>query len=473
MDTITYAKKNNLPLNIIPPSNVVNAYLVNQIAKKSRQKYLISYDEPEIPIDIRSTYPDAETGRIEYASPFEDSFITDFIDAQTNLLDKFLALNPKQIGIVNPYIDISFDYNNQLHYLVCKKSIIPLFENNNDDDARMPLNKNKILFFDENNKTYTGYGNINLNNILFASLLYKFSSTGFELDLLTFNNNLSNLTQIENIKSIPYITDYSKNVTSVLSGSFLTYENQPIEYSIDELSQTKNKTTQEYTVNFVTGSAGLTVIESPLNFSAIKSIYNENLIIDRTHPLWTQFKVTLQKDIHYSTSGNDISYLNPVTNLSILDDILKSIYSWKSCLIIFEKENKLWDSTSTLKPRYTYEFALLVGIKTRKYKLTEKIENLFYITAGDNYINNDKFSKKDIFFIKSSVKKMLNVYKPDRVHFFDLSNSDYGNICKNGLLFGMESELQTSIINFINKKDNQFVKTSSKIENLYELFEQL
>jgi hypothetical protein len=68
---------------------------------------------------------------------------------------------------------------------------------------------------------------------------------------------------------------------------------------------------------------------------------------------------------------------------------------------------------------------------------------------------------------------MLNLYKPDKAHFFDLSSSDYGNICKNGLLFGMQSDLQDYIIDMINKKDNQFVKTTSKIENLYELFEQL
>jgi hypothetical protein len=181
----------------------------------------------------------------------------------------------------------------------------------------------------------------------------------------------------------------------------------------------------------------------------------------------------LQKDIHYSNNGSDITYLNPNTNFSNLDDLLKSIYSWKSCLIVLEKENKLWNSTSKTSPRYLYEFLLLVGIKTKDYKLTEKIDSMFYITAGDNYINSDKFSKKDIFFIKSSLKKMLNLYKPDKAHFFDLSSSDYGNICKNGLLFGMQSDLQDYIIDMINKKDNQFVKTTSKIENLYELFEQL
>ena len=456
MDAITYAKNKKFNIRAIPPSNIVNGFLIHQIQKKSRQKLFINYDEPELNIETVSTYCDADSGRIKYASPFNTNPILEFIDSQNNLVDKFLSLNPKQIGIVNPNIDITFDYGNQLHYLVCKNSIINVFESNSDETARFPMEDDKITFFNEDKRQYLGYGDINLNNILFASLLYKFNKTGFELNKLNFNSDVSVLYDIDSVRNIPYKTTPSGSVSSI-SGSYAQYGTGSNDYEINTVSQ----------------SLGITVVESPLNFSSEESIFNENIIIDKTQPLWDSFKLTLQKNIHYSETGNDISYVNPATQLSAADELLKSIYSWKSCLIIIEKENQQWDFSIVQKPRYMYEFLLLVGIKTNQYKLTEKIESLFYITAGDNYINNDKFSKKDIFFIKSSLKRILNTYKPDRIHFFDLSNSDYGNICKNGLLFGMESKLQDYIIDLINKKDNQFVKTSSKIENLYELFEQL
>jgi hypothetical protein len=433
MDIITYAKNNKFKLKPIPPSNVIMSYPTHTLLKFSRDKTRepIVINE-QIPFNPISTYCDADSSRIRYLSPYNEFKIIEFIDSQKNLVDKILCLNPKQIGIVNPNIEILFDYNNQLHYLISKYSIINIFNSEFDpnDQDRYPIGENKILFFDENNKNYLGYGDLNLNNILFATLLHRFNLSGFELQTLPVNENLNLLHELTDVRSIPYKTDYSKEDDIIVS-------------------------------------------ESPFNFSNDLSIYNENLIIDRTSPLWESFKVTIQKTLHYSDLGNDISYLNPNTNLSMMDEILKKIYSWKSCVMVLEKENTQWNSTNTEKPRYTYDFLLIVGIKTRNYKITEKIESLFYITAGNNYIDNGRFSKKDIFFIKSSLKRILNLYKPDKVHFFDLSNSDYGNICKNGLLFGMDSPLQDYIIDMINKKDNKFVKTTSKIENLYELFEQL
>lgn len=466
MDAITYAKDKGYKLKNIPPSNLANAHLISQVFKRSRQKYFINVGEPDLPIEPNSIYVDADTSRVQYASPFNESPIVEFIDGQRNLVDKFLSLNPKQFGIINPHIDIVFDYNNQLHYLVCKQSIIDVFEYVDDDTARMPLDGNKIVYFDENNPQYVGYGSLNLNNILFASLLYRFNLSGFESNLLTLNLNLKNLHELKDVRALPYKTDYTKTTASELPGKLALYENDLSEYGLTD-------ETSDYTILNISGSDGFTVVESPLNFSKTKSMFNEHILIDRTHPLWESFRVTLQRDIHYSNTGTDISYLDPQTNLSIMDRLLQSIYSWKSSLMIFEYENPLWDSTIPETPRFRYEFALLVGIKTRDYKLTEKIESIFYITAGDNYINNDKFSKKDIFFINTTIKKMLNVYKPSRVHFLDMSESDYGNICKNGLLFGMESDLQNYIIEYINKMDNQFVKTNSKIESLYQLFEKL
>lgn len=456
MDAITYAKNKRFSIKAIPPSNTVNSFLIHQTIKKSRQKLYINYDEPEFNINPVSTYCDADSSRIKYASPFLTDPILEFINSQDNLVDKILALNPKQIGIVNPNIDIAFDYGNQLHYLLCKNSIINVFTSDNDNTARFPMETDKIIFFNENNRQYLGYGNLNLNNISFASLLYSFNLTDTEINNLSTNTDVSVLYDLDGVRTIPYSTKPRYPVNQI-TGSY-------IEYNLDQ---------NDYDVRTVTQSVNDNTIDSPFNFSTEESIFNENIIIDRTLPLWNSFKITLQKNIHYSESGNDISYTNPTTNQSIIDDTLKNIYSWKSALIVIETENQQWDYSSIQKPRYKYEFLLLVGLKTIKYKLTEKIESMFYITIGNNYINNDKFSKQDIFFIKAPLKRILNIYKPDKIHFFDLSKSDYGNICKNGLLFGMQSDLQTYIIDLINKKDNQFVKTSSKIENLYELFEQL
>lgn len=459
MDAITYAKNSKINVKYIPSSNVTNAYPIHQLLKISREKIVDDISADESPVEILSTYCDADSSRINYTSQFYETPIIEFSDSQENLVDKILCLNPKQIGVVNPNIDSLFDYGNQIHYLICKYSLLNVFEDNNDElDARLPVKNNKVKYFNTENRNYVGYGSLNLNNILFSSLLFRFNLTGFELENLSFNPNISTIYELEKVCSLPYKTDYTKNFPSSVSGSYYILSGSTGDFVI---VNTEN-------IN------GFTMVESPFNISPYVSIFNENIIVDRTNPLWdSSFKLTIQKDIHYSNAGNDITYLNPTTNLSSLDDLLKNIYSWKSCLIVLEKENTLWNTSNTTKPRHSYEFLLLVGLKTRDYKLTEKIESMFYITAGDNYINSDKFSKKDIFFIKSSLKKMLSTYKPDKVHFFDLSSSDYGNICQNGLLFGMQSKLQDYIIDMINKKDNQFVKTSSKIENLYELFEQL
>lgn len=456
MDAITYAKNKKFSIKAIPPSNTVNAFLVHQTLKKSRQKLYINYDEPEFNIEPVSTYCDADSSRIKYASPFLTNPILEFVESQDTLVDKILCLNPKQIGIVNPYIDIVFDYGNQLHYLICKNSIINVFTSIDDQTSRFPMETDKILFFDENNRQYMGYGDLNINNIAFASLLYKFNLNGVEISKLSFNTNLATLYDLDTVRTLPYKTEL-ENTLNQITGSYVTYNISGSEYDVTPVSQSISNNT----------------IDSPFNFTTEKTIFNENIIVDRTQPLWDSFKITLQKNIHYSESGNDISYVNPTSNQSVVDDLLKNIYSWKSALVVIEKENQQWDYSTVQKPRYLYEFLLLVGLKTIKYKLMEKIESMFYITIGNNYINNDKFSKKDIFFIKGSLARILNIYKPDKIHFFDLSKSDYGNICKNGLLFGMQSDLQNYIIDLINRRDNQFVKTSSKIENLYELFEQI
>lgn len=476
MDVITYAKSNKIKTAPIPPTNRATVYTPSQLLKASREKVtdMDTSNEEQIPFTINSVYCNADSSRIKYYSPFDEELAIKFADSQLNMVDKFLCLNPKQIGLVNSSVDLLFDYGNQLHYFVCKNSIIDVFQNTRVDDEvieeRLSLGNDKIIFFDQNNRNYSGYGDLNLNNILFASILFRFGITKYEKDLLTFNSNLATLYNLKDVKSLPYKADYSSSFASTLSGSYVVYGTSSM---VNTGDSNINRNATDFKIVNVEQKTGFTILESPLNFVNGKSSFNEYILIDRTHPLWEKAKVTIKKGLHYTANGNDITYVNPDTQLSTMDELLKTIYSWNSCLIILEKENALWDKDQLLKPRYTYEFLLLVGLKTKNYKITEKIEFMFYITAGDNYINNSNFSKKDIFFIKAPLKKILNIYKPDAVHFFDLSTADYGNICKNGLLFGMESELQTYIINKINNKDTDFVKTSSTIENLYELFEQL
>jgi hypothetical protein len=191
--------------------------------------------------------------------------------------------------------------------------------------------------------------------------------------------------------------------------------------------------------------------------------------IDVTSPVWLANSIRIEKDNHYNSFGSDISYKANDDAMSTLDTLLTRIYSWKSCLVVFEKIDRV---TSDLF-NSSYEYVLLVGIKTKKYRIIDKIDKLFYIHIGDNYINNDKFSKKDIFLLNSSLRTMLNTYKADKVHFFDLSSHVYGNVCPNGLLFGIDTEVSTQIVDFVNKNDDLFIKVSDKIENIYELFESI
>jgi len=435
MDSITFAKKNGIPLKNIPSGIVKKYQIPSFIIKKAKSRTLDLNQQLNYLDSPTSFYVDADSSRIQYTSIFSETAVIDFINSQTNLMDKILSFNPKQIGIVNPNIELVFDYGNQLHFLACKYSPIPIFESTQDFmfDERLPLNDNKIVFFSKENRRLYSYGDLNINNILFSDILYRLYDNRVTDSFLDLNENINVLYDLNNVRNIPY--KFSSSIDEI--GSEITIPEIP----------------------------------SPLNFSLENTVFSENIIIDKTVPIWDSYSVTLQAGLDYSKSGSDITQKNSNTGFSILDDKLKKIYSWKSALVIFEKANQI--KLSANQNISKYEFALLVGIKTVDFKISERIESLYYVSIGDNYYNNILFSKKDIFMFNSSLKKMLSRYKSDFVHFLDLSDYNYGNICQDGLLFGMSSKLQDYIIDLINKNDNQFVKTNGKIENLYELFEKV
>lgn len=485
MDVITYAKKNKIPLKNIPPSKIRTGIIQSFLLRKSRERSSVRAETQgmtSLPYRSIGTFSDADCPRIKYHSPYGGKDFMLYTNSGSNLLDRILLLNPKQIGVINEFMEQVFDYGNQIHYLTAKYNIVQIFKNDDIQDfvsspLETSLDNSKLtlpdaLFYKKNTKMYS-YGDLNINNMIFSSVLSSFAIGGFERDYLFIspapNNYYGN--GMRSFYSLPFtkkLFDQTDAIPKTLTeetlfGSAPTATNIPTASNESDAAEIEDGiliTIQEPT----SGS-----LQSPFFISLDGTMFNERMQIDVTHPLWKSNTLKIEKDVHYNSVGSDISYTANNDTLTSMDTLLTKIYSWKSCLVIFEKidrnETNLFNSS--------YEYVLLVGIKTKKYKIIEKIDKLFYIHIGDNYINNDKFSKKDIFLLSSSMRTMLKTYNADKVHFFDLSAHALGNICPNGLLFGVDTEISNRIVNFINKDDNLFIKMPSKIENIYELFEPL
>lgn len=466
MDAITYAKQNSIPLKNIPPSSLSNTLITSAMMQKSRQRVSIKASNEynsDTMYERVSTFCDADCPRIVYASPYDGYTIMGYVEAQTNLFDKILALNPKQIGVVNEEIEQVFDYGNQLHYLVSKHHIIPIYgedDNKYPKNPSAPIGDNKLVLqnslFESKNINVYSYGDLSLNNMVFASLLSGFGITGFEYSYLRKAKAPCLYYNSSSFYSLPF----SKKLLDqdlLINLDDTVIPDSVVSASVDDIyfNQFKNEET---------GS-----IQSPFFVSIGNGVFNEKLQVDTTHPLWKSNVVRIEKNNHYNQFGTDTSYKPNDDAMSTLDTSLTKIYSWKSCLVVFEKQNPngsdLFNSN--------YEYVLLVGIKTKKYKLVEKIDKLFYVHIGDNYISNDKFSKKDIFLLTSSLRTMLKTYNADKVHFFDLSLHPLGNICPNGLIFGIDTPQASRVVDFINNQDMLYVKSYKTIENVYELFESI
>jgi hypothetical protein len=482
MDAITYAKKNKIPIKNIPPSNLKTGIITAFLLRKSRERTSVKSQAISNTVSSLyqsvSTYADADCSRITYTSPYDGTDFLSYANAQSNILDKLLLLNPKQIGIINEYMECVFDYGNQVHYLTAKHNIVPVFTK--EEDIGIPtqtsLDSNKIGFadslFNSKNKNIYSYGDLNLNNMVFSSVLSSFRITDYEQQFLYKSPAPCKYFESSSFYSMPFTKPITEQTGALavpgeevqLIRSSDTGSSDGFENPFDDIDYSEDFAYYDEFSNYQIDS-----VQSPFFVSLDGSIFNEKLQIDVTNPLWKANTVKIEKDNHYNSFGSDISYKPTEDAMSLLDTAMTRIYSWKSCLVVFEKENK---GNSNLF-NSSYEYVLLVGLKTRKYKITDKIDKLFYIHVGDNYINSDKFSKKDIFLLTSSLKTMLKTYNADKVHFFDLSAHSGGNICPNGLLFGIDTEISNQIVNFVNKRDNLFVKLNDTIENIYELFEQI
>jgi hypothetical protein len=479
MDVITYAKNNNLPVEKIPPSNLKTGIITSYILRKSRERVSVQSENEgaiQTVYENVSVFSDADCPRISYGSPYDDSKFITYANSKSNILDKILLLNPKQIGVINEFMDQVFDYGNQIHYLTAKYNIVKIFttEERSEINAQTSLGSDKLSLVDSifttKNKRLYSYGDLSLNNMIFSSLLSSFNISGYESDFLYKSRAPVEYYGSSSFFSLPFsqrLTEQTgaldvtiPSADDLLTGSQSTGSDSPfgdISFDSDVIYYNQFKSLESSS------------IQSPFFVSINGDIFNEKMQVDITSPVWLANSIRIEKDNHYNSVGSDISYKVNDDAMSTLDTLLTRIYSWKSCLVVFEKTNRL----SSDLFNSSYEYALLVGIKTRKYKIIDKIDKLFYIHIGDNYINNDKFSKKDIFLLNSSLRTMLKTYKADRVHFFDLSSHVYGNVCPNGLLFGIDTEVSNQIVDFVNKNDDLFIKVSDKIENIYELFESI
>jgi hypothetical protein len=479
MDVITYAKNNNLPLKKIPPSKLKSGIITSFILRKSRER-VSTQNENEGTIqtvyESVSSFSDADCPRIVYISPYDDTKFITYANSKLNILDKILLLNPKQIGVINEFMDQVFDYGNQIHYLTAKYNIAKIFTADEPDNTNLQttLGNDRLALpdsvFSTKNKNVYSYGDLSLNNMIFSSLLSSFNISGYESEFLYKARAPIEYYGSSSFFTLPFsqilneqtgaLAVIEPNADDFVSGLQVSGSNSPfddISLESDEIYYNQFKSLESSS------------IQSPFFIALNGDIFNERMQIDVTSPVWLANSIRIEKDNHYNSFGSDISYKANDDAMSTLDTLLTRIYSWKSCLVVFEKIDRV---TSDLF-NSSYEYVLLVGIKTKKYRIIDKIDKLFYIHIGDNYINNDKFSKKDIFLLNSSLRTMLNTYKADKVHFFDLSSHVYGNVCPNGLLFGIDTEVSTQIVDFVNKNDDLFIKVSDKIENIYELFESI
>jgi hypothetical protein len=193
MDVITYAKNNNLPLKKIPPSKLKSGIITSFILRKSRER-VSTQNENEGTIqtvyESVSSFSDADCPRIVYISPYDDTKFITYANSKLNILDKILLLNPKQIGVINEFMDQVFDYGNQIHYLTAKYNIAKIFTADEPDNTNLQttLGNDRLALpdsvFSTKNKNVYSYGDLSLNNMIFSSLLSSFNISGYESEFL-------------------------------------------------------------------------------------------------------------------------------------------------------------------------------------------------------------------------------------------------------------------------------------------------
>ena len=420
MKVLKYAESNSLDLKLIPRIDNNNLVLYTQKLSTSRtiknltyksisEEYEGIYNEE---LNTTSEYwSDYKYDNIKYLFEYNSDLFIKTIDESTNIFDRILNLNPKQVGIVNTAIPKLFCEGNEIHYSLLAYGVVPLIYGDRTGTDRY-LNSS----YSRNvkvNEGIMGWGEIKINNPVFASIFDSF-----------YNSNKS------------YINAYDTPFSYALNRRLpedeikqLTY----LEFKSDTL-----------------GECGPFYI-----YTSGSKIGNGFSFIDDL--IYTNYSIRLNKNIDFSENGSLKGTINKTSGLSQLDNKLKEMYFWKSGLITtFSEENEV-------------NYYILVGLKPTRYMLSSKIDRMFFIDIG-NTLSNTKFDTTDIILYHSDLKTFLKKSNAKIVYFTNLSYHPNGNICPNGLALGADSELIKSVTNSINSGSVDYSSAEYEINNIYNIF---
>jgi hypothetical protein len=325
MKVFQYALSRGFNVNSIPTVEETNLVLYSNKVYSSRNiiNMLLEEGDEELggvknaDLDPRLEYwSDYRYDNLKYKLQYDLPSFINTINSSSNIFDKIINLNPKQIGIVNSNIEKMFCQGNEIHFSILKYANIPLIFGNLDEfNAGSPeYNRNK------NYKNGTiGWGDININNTLFSSLFDSFSYDGKE-NTLAKNTGLDyELTQKFNIE----------DVNSLITLPFLN---------------------SAFFAN------------SPFLFFNSGSKIGSSVILN-TNNIYKEYSIKLSRGIDFSEQGAIKGAIDIETGLTNIDKKLRKIYFWKSALVTAIKEDNtvnyyiifFWNCKKWLKRKVRYK----------------------------------------------------------------------------------------------------------------------
>jgi hypothetical protein len=419
MKVLTYAISKSFDTNLIPRLDEDNRVLYTDKVYSSRTIKNLNFENPitgyqgtdndQLALNL-NYWSDYKYDNIKYILEYNlDNFIEN-INSGSNLFDRVLSLNPKQVGIVNTAISKSFCEGNEIHFASLKYSMSNLLYTELNGSTLNSLNYARNVYIDSG---IMGWGEVKLNNSLFCSLADSFNSknnTYVKANETSFAHGLTRRLKIEDINNLLYVNYKTKNL-----GEF----------------------------------APFFIYQTGIN--AGKSFIN----ID--DEIYTEYSIKLVNGTDFSSEGSLKGILNRQSGLLRIDEELKKLYFWKSALI------------TTISEDREINYYLVVGVKPFRYLLTKQIDRIFFVDLGNTLLNT-KFDNTDIVLYESDLKTFFKKSNAKTVYFTDLSNHPMGNICPNGLAFGANSTLLTNIVTSINSGSSDYSSVEYQINNIYNIF---
>jgi hypothetical protein len=422
MKVLQYAISKSFNTKLIPRIDPGNNILYTEKLYTSRTIKNIAYKPTDSPYegiensflenDI-SYWSDYKYDNIKYELEYSDYEFISNINSNKNLLDKVLSFNPKQVGIVNKNISKVFCSGNEIHYSLIKHGFVPMIYSELTDTQSSDKRYNRNI---KQNEKILGWGEISINNILFASIIDTFSSFKESQKLVedtVFYYNMARRVSTDDLNVLEYVP-------------FIT--NDGFQYGPSFIYTTGSK-------------AG-------------------NCIANVDDDVYMKYSIKLSKNIDFSPDGSLKGVINKKSGLRLIDENMKKMYFWRSGLITTIDSNK------------NVTYYLLVGIKPKRYNLSKEIDKIFFIDLG-NTLNNTKFDSSDIILYYSDLKTFIKKTSAELIYFSNLSFHILGNICPNGLIFGADSTLLTDIVNSINTGNSDFCTIDYEINNIYNIFTNL